>query len=120
MKKGIARGNKTLRDVRVWWIKEERVSHRLTLGVSGEHDDWLRHRRLSRSSPHDDDLRRRESSSLAHQGCPNSRGVEALIWGMPAVGIAAMPESLPRDAVAYSQRLKSERSFSEPHFSTLR
>jgi hypothetical protein len=93
---------------------------RLTLGVSGEHDDRLRHRRLSRSSPHDDDLRRRESSSLAHQGCPNSRGVEALIWGMPAVGIAAMPESLPRDAVAYSQQLKSERSFSEPHFSTLR
>jgi hypothetical protein len=39
---------------------------------------------------------------------------------MPAVGIAAMPESLPRDAVAYSQQLKSERSFSEPHFSTLR
>ena len=26
MKKGIAGGNKTLRDVRVWWIKEERVS----------------------------------------------------------------------------------------------
>lgn len=26
MKKGIAAGNKTLRDVRVWWIKEERVS----------------------------------------------------------------------------------------------
>jgi len=42
---------------------------RLTLRVSCEHDDRLRHRRLSRSSPHDDDLRRRESSSLAHQGC---------------------------------------------------
>ncbi len=26
IKKGIAGGNKTLRDVRVWWIKEERVS----------------------------------------------------------------------------------------------
>jgi flavin-binding protein dodecin len=26
MKMGIAGGNKTLRDVRVWWIKEERVS----------------------------------------------------------------------------------------------
>lgn len=26
MKKGIAGGNRTLRDVRVWWIKEERVS----------------------------------------------------------------------------------------------
>ncbi len=25
IKKGIAGGNKTLRDVRVWWIKEERV-----------------------------------------------------------------------------------------------
>jgi len=37
---------------------------------------------------------------------------------MPAVGIAAMPESLPRDAIAYSQRLKSERSFSESHFSS--
>jgi len=37
---------------------------------------------------------------------------------MPAVGIAAMLESLPRDAIAYSQRLKSERSFSESHFSS--
>jgi dodecin len=26
IKKGIAEGNKTLRDVRVWWIKEQRVS----------------------------------------------------------------------------------------------
>lgn len=26
MKRGIAGGNKALRDVRVWWIKEERVS----------------------------------------------------------------------------------------------
>ena len=26
MKRGIAGGNKTLRDVRVWWIKEGRVS----------------------------------------------------------------------------------------------
>jgi flavin-binding protein dodecin len=26
IKKGIAGGNQTLRDVRVWWIKEERVS----------------------------------------------------------------------------------------------
>jgi flavin-binding protein dodecin len=26
MKKGIAGGNRTIRDVRVWWIKEERVS----------------------------------------------------------------------------------------------
>ena len=26
IKKGIAGGNKSLRDLRVWWIKEERVS----------------------------------------------------------------------------------------------
>ena len=26
IKQGIARGNRRLRDVRVWWIKEERVS----------------------------------------------------------------------------------------------
>lgn len=26
IKRGVAQGNKTLRDVRVWWIKEERVT----------------------------------------------------------------------------------------------
>jgi hypothetical protein len=44
MKKGIAGRNRTLGNVRSWWIEEERATKRLTLEISSEHEDRLRHR----------------------------------------------------------------------------
>ena len=102
---GIARANKTLRNVRSAWIKEQqvRVSNGAITGVSGQHDGHLRHPRLDQWPVHAErgpdsgarrpDRKARPASAKATAGWPRDASVtsEIVVALMDDVGAPTMP-----------------------------